>query len=129
MTNNSNIYDIDGNLIRSINDTHKWTVKECQDKIEEYRKKILEIGEKDPKSVVYATYMRNLAQYIMTLYATMTADELNAEIEKAKKQASTDEQVKEAIEQLKQDVETEEKPTVMDEYVPFEEINNNDEKN
>lgn len=128
MTNKSNIYDIDGNLIRSIDDTHKWTVEECQNKIEEYRKKILEIGEKDPKSVVYATYMRNLAQYIMTLYATMTADELNVEIEKAKKQASTDEQVKEAIEQLKQDVETEEKPTVMDEYVPFEEINNNDEK-
>ena len=122
MTNNSNIYDIDGNLIRSINDTHKWTVKECQDKIEEYRKKILEIGEKDPKSVVYATYMRNLTQYIMVLYSNMTAEELNAEIENAKKQISTEEQVKEAIEQLKNDVEAEEKPTVMDEYVPFEEV-------
>lgn len=122
MTNNSNIYDIDGNLIRSINDTHKWTVKECQDKIEEYRKKILEIGEKDPKSVVYATYMRNLTQYIMVLYSNMTAEELNAEIENAKNQISTEEKVKEAIEQLKKDVEAEEKPTVMDEYVPFEEI-------
>ncbi len=126
MTNNSNIYDIDGNLIRSINDTHKWTVKECQDKIEEYRKKILEIGEKDPKSVVYATYMRNLTQYIMVLYSNMTAEELNAEIENAKKQISTEEQVKEAIEQLKKDVEAEEKPTVMDEYVPFEEVKDNE---
>ena len=124
MTNNSNIYDIDGNLIRSINDTHKWTVKECQDKIEEYRKKILEVGEKNPKSIVYATYMRNLSQYIMMLYANMTAEELNAEIEANKAKIATEEKVKEAIEELKKEVEAEEKPTVMDEYVQFEEINN-----
>jgi hypothetical protein len=66
--------------------------------------------------------MRNLTQYIMVLYSNMTAEELNAEIENTKKQISTEEQVKEAIEQLKKDVEAEEKPTVMDEYVPFEEV-------
>lgn len=30
MKNSSNIYDVDGELIRSIDDTHEWTIEEVQ---------------------------------------------------------------------------------------------------
>lgn len=130
MKNDSNIYDIDGNLIRAIDDDHKMTLKEAQEKIEEYRKKLEKLDEKDPKAVMYATYMRNLSQYIMTLYAKMPAEQLNALIEEHKSK-DLKEQVEQAIEDLKSSVETEETPitqddllvernetdTIMDEYV------------
>ena len=103
MNNNSNIYDIDGNLIRSVDDTHKWTVKEVKDKIEYYRKKLIEIGEKDPKAVMYATYMRNLSNYLFVLYSQMPAEQLNAEIEAAKA-LSTSDQVQKAMQELANDI-------------------------
>ena len=103
MNNNSNIYDIDGELIRSVDDSHKWTVEEVKNKIEYYRKKLIEIGEKDPKAVIYATYMRNLSNYLFVLYSQMPAEQLNAEIEAAKA-LSTSEQVKKAMEELQNDV-------------------------
>lgn len=96
--NNSNIYDIDGEIIRSIDDNHKMTVEEASEKIEKYRQKLLEVGEKDPKAVIYATYMRNLSQYIMNLYSAMTPEQLNAQLAKAKE--DTPKQVKDAIEEL-----------------------------
>lgn len=103
MNNNSNIYDIDGTLIRSVDDTHKWTVQEVKDKIEYYRKKLTDIGEKDPKAVLYATYMRNLSNYLFVLYSQMPAEQLNAEIEAAK-QATTQEQIAKAMEELANEV-------------------------
>lgn len=136
MTNNTNIYDIDGELIREAGDNHQWTIEETKEKMEYYRKKILEVGEESPDAVKYATYMRNLSQYLMTLYAKMTPEELNAELQ-ANKGKSTEEQVKEAIEELKNSldkepvtpltqedllVERDVEPTVNDEYTDFEEV-------
>ena len=103
MNNNSNIYDIDGTLIRSVDDTHKWTVQEVKDKMEYYRNKLTDIGEKDPKAVLYATYMRNLSNYLFVLYSQMPAEQLNAEIEAAK-QATTQEQIAKAMEELANEV-------------------------
>ena len=103
MNNNSNIYDIDGEVIRKVDDSHKWTVEEVKNKIEYYRKKLIEIGEKDPKAVIYATYMRNLSNYLFVLYSQMPAEQLNAEIEAAKA-LSTSEQVKKAMEELQNDI-------------------------
>lgn len=137
MNNNTNIYDIDGEIIRKAGDSHKMTVQEASDKIEYYRKKLTELDEKDPKAVVYTTYMRNLSRYIMQLYASMTAEELNAEIEKAKAQKDLDKQVRDAIEELQKQLpgneETvpndgevtnifENSEVKMDEYVNYEEI-------
>jgi len=119
MKSYSNSYDIDNSLIRAAGDTHKWTIEEAQEKMEYYRKKLIEVGEKSPKATVYATYMRNLSRYIMGLYAMMTPDELNAIIEKHK-QENLNEQVKTAIEDLKKEVEG-------DEYTEFEEVKDNDE--
>lgn len=113
MTNNTNIYDIDGEIIRKAGDNHQWTIEEAKEKMEYYRKKILEVGEDSPNAVKYATYMRNLSQYIMAMYAKMTPEELNAEIEK-NKNASTEEQIKKAIEDLKKDLEDDDRNTTED---------------
>ena len=103
MNNNSNIYDIDGELIRHTNDTHKWTVEEVKNKIEYYRKKLQDLAEDDKKAIVYATYMRNLSNYLFILYSQMPAEQLNAEINAAKK-AIEAEQVKKAMEDLANEV-------------------------
>lgn len=103
MNNNSNIYDIDGELIRSVDDSHKWTVEEVKNKIEYYRKKLQELAEDDKKAILYTTYMRNLSNYLFVLYSQMPAEQLNAEIQAAKA-LSTNEQVKKAMEELQKDV-------------------------
>lgn len=103
MNNNSNIYDIDGQIIRSVDDEHKWTVQEVKDKVEYYRKKLIEIGENDPKAKVYATYMRNLTNYLIILYSQMPAEQLNAEIQAAKS-ATTEEQVTKAMQELANEI-------------------------
>lgn len=103
MNNYSNIYDIDGELVRSADDEHKWTVEEVKEKIEYYRKKLQDIAEDDKKAVIYATYMRNLSNYLFVLYSQMPAEQLNAEIEKAKSIATAD-QVRKAMEELQKEV-------------------------
>lgn len=113
MTNNTNIYDIDGEIIRKAGDNHKWTIEEAKEKMEYYRKKILEVGEESPDAVKYATYMRNLSQYIMAMYAKMTPEELNAVIEKNKAK-STEDQVKKAMEDLAKDLENDDRNTTED---------------
>lgn len=124
MTNN--IYDIDGEIIRKAEDSHKWTVEEVKNKIEYYRNKLKDLAEDDKKAVIYATYMRNLSNYLLILYSQMTPEQLNSEIEAAKS-LTTNEQVKKAMEELQNsieggDTETSD-PDKMDEYVNFEEVN------
>lgn len=107
MKNNSNIYDIDGTLIRAIDDTHKWSIKEAQEKIEEYRKKIEEVGEDSEKAKIYATYMRNLTKYVWEQYAKMTPKEFAEAMQTAQKERNITEQVETAINELKKDLEDE----------------------
>ena len=104
MNNNSNIYDIDGEIIRKADDKHKWTVNEVKEKIEYYRKKLQDLAEDDKKAVIYTTYMRNLSNYLFILYSQMPAEQLQGEIDAAKA-LSTDEQVKKAMEELSNSLE------------------------
>lgn len=104
MNNNSNIYDIDGTIIRKADDNHKRTVDEVKEKIEYYRKKLQDLAEDDKKAVIYTTYMRNLSNYLFVLYSQMPAEQLRAEINAAKA-LSTDEQVKKAMEELSNSLE------------------------
>ena len=46
---NANIYDIDGKLIKKAGDISKMTLEEAKTTIEEYRKKLTELSEDDPK--------------------------------------------------------------------------------
>lgn len=119
MTTNSNIYDIDGELLRSIDDTSDLTIDEAQKRIEQYQKKLNELSEKEPnnpKLSIYNTYIKNLQSYIFNQY--ILHPELMPKVEQ-----TTQEQIQKAMEDLKAEVEAEEaKETKMDEYVDFEEV-------
>lgn len=119
MTTNSNIYDIDGELLRSAGDTSDLTIDEAQKRIEQYQKKLNELSEKEPnnpKLSIYNTYIKNLQSYIFNQY--ILHPELMPKVEH-----TTQEQIQKAMEDLKAEVEAEEaKETKMDEYVDFEEV-------
>jgi len=126
MKNNSNIYDIDGEILRESGNTEELTLEEAQNRLESYQKKLNELAEKEPNSQklsVYNTYIKNLQSYIFNYYL------LHPELMKWMNKTTQDE-IQKAMEDLKKDVEEEEKETVMesisnemDEYVePIEEI-------
>ena len=122
MTTNSNIYDIDGELLRSAGDTSDLTIDEAQKRIEQYQKKLNELSEKEPnnpKLSIYNTYIKNLQSYIFNQY--ILHPELMPKVEH-----TTQEQIQKAMEDLKAEVEAEETiestPDEMDKYVDFEEI-------
>ena len=115
MTTNSNIYDIDGELLRSAGDTSDLTIDEAQKRIEQYQKKLNELSEKEPnnpKLSIYNTYIKNLQSYIFNQY--ILHPELMPRVEQ-----TTQEQIQKAMEDLKAEVEAEE---ANDEYVDFEEV-------
>lgn len=126
MKNNSNIYDTDGEILRESGNTEELTLEEAQKRLESYQKKLNELAEKEPNSQklsVYNTYIKNLQSYIFNYYL------LHPELMKWANKTTQDE-IQKAMEDLKKDVEKEEKETVMesisnemDEYVePIEEI-------
>lgn len=114
MKNNSNIYDIDGKLIRDIEDTDNISVENAEQLMNEYQDKLKQLSENEKdsfKTGVYKTYIQNLQRYILNYYIEHP--------EEAQKRISTETQIQKAMEELKSDVE---KETVMDEYVDFEEV-------
>lgn len=138
MINNSNIYDIDGDIIRYIDDTSKFTIEELQSQITKYQKKIQELEEKDKteeekfKIQIYNLYIKNLQYYMVT---KIPANELQNLINNNEAIKDTSDKVNKAIEELKQEVDedtvkSQKDPLVdhkesdikMDEYVQFEEI-------
>lgn len=116
MKNNSNIYDIDGELIRKYDDDHKWTIDEAKEKIQYYQAKIKEIAEKEEqtkedkfKLAVYETYCKNLMNYEWSKLLQMNKDEFTAYMTANMPQGAptaTEEEVKNALNELKNDIET-----------------------
>ena len=118
MKNDSNIYDIDGEILRESGNTEELSLEEAQKRLDSYQKKLNELAEKEPNSQklsVYNTYIKNLQSYIFNYYL------LHPELMKWANKTTQDE-IQQAMEDLKKDVEAEEKETVMDEYTEFEEI-------
>lgn len=118
MKNKSNIYDIDGNLIRPIDDDKHMSVEEAEKRVKSYQDKLKDLEDNDPKAAIYNTYLQNLQRYILNYYITHP--------EEANLRLSQEEQIKKAMKELKAEVDKEEaeeepKETVMDEYVDFEE--------
>lgn len=120
MTNNTNIYDIDGNVLRGAGDDHEITPEEAKAKIKEYQDKLKQLSDNEEDSFkigVYKTYIRNLQRYVFNYYM--------AHPEALPRTTVTEEQIKKAMEDLKAEVdkdETESTPDTMDEYVDFQEI-------
>lgn len=132
MNNVTNIYDIDGELIRTAGDNHKMTIDEAKEQLKKYEEKVKELTETDPsnsKIVIYNNYIKNLASYILTLYTKQSATINMPE------QSSMTDQIKKAMDDLRDEfekeevksqddmmVEREESSTNMDEYAEFEEV-------
>ncbi len=123
MKNDSNIYDIDGDLIRDAANIDKLTIQEAREKLKKYEERLQKIvnekGE-EHRIGVYHAYIVNLQRYIINYYINHP-DEIP-------RTNTTQEQIQKAMDELKESVE-EEKPIVMDEYTDFEEIPNEDEHN
>lgn len=132
MNNVTNIYDIDGELIRTAGDNHEMTIDEAKEQLKKYEEKVKELTETDPNNsniVIYNNYIKNLASYILTLYAKQSAAINMPE------QSSMTDQIKKAMDDLRDEfekeevksqddmmVEREESSTNMDEYAEFEEV-------
>lgn len=63
----TNIYDIDGKLIRGIDDTHEWTIEEAQERIKYYVELLKALNKEDKdyalKAATYNKYIDNLVSY------------------------------------------------------------------
>ena len=125
---NANLYDIDGNLISKAPLNNK-TINEVEQLVDELTKKVQD----NPENEVYKVYLNNAQQFLFGMYNNMSKEDLisrisalQSSVEKAKSEVNEAEQAKleetnKVLEELKNSYE-EHKPTVMDEYVDFEEV-------
>lgn len=112
MKNDKNLYDINGNLLRAAGDTAELSVEEAEKRMKEYQEQLRQLPENEQvKASVLRTYIKNLQSYIFNYYI-IHPEEYSARIK------TTEQQVKEAMEKLKSEVDNEES----DEYVDFEEV-------
>lgn len=120
----SNIYDIDGNIIRR-HDQGKFTLEEVEQLVDNLTKKVQD----NPENKVYKVYLNNAQRWLVHMYDNMSKEDLmkrlsvlktsvddakNAqnEAEKAKL-----EEISKAMEELKAEYDKEN-----NEYTDFEEI-------
>ena len=128
MKNYSNIYDVDGNIIRKAGDNHKFTLEEVEKLVDDLTQKVQE----NPDNQVYKVYLNNAHKWLYNMYNSMSTEDIKARIsalqnniQEAKNDLNEAEKqqldsISQAMEQLKAEYE---KETVMDEYVePIEEI-------
>jgi AAA+ ATPase superfamily predicted ATPase len=132
MKNETNIYDIDGNIIRKAGDNHKFTLEEVEKLVDDLTEKVRQ----NPDNQVYRVYLDNAHKYLYNMYNHMSTEEIKKRlsfiqdsVQEAKNEATDAEKeqlnvIGEAMEQLKAEYD---KETVMDEYVePIEEIKEDD---
>lgn len=94
MSKFSNIYDIDGNLIRRA-DQGPFTIEETEKLVDDLTKKVQE----NPDNQVYRVYLNNAQKWLFKLYNTMSKEDLmkrmsfmQNSIDQAKSEASEAEQ-------------------------------------
>lgn len=141
MTNNTNIYDIDGNIIRKAGDNHRFTIEEVEKLVDDLTAKV----QQNPDNQVYRVYLNNAHKWLYNMYNNMSVEELTKRIStiqdaiQAAKNNATEleqknlEELNEAMDEFAEQYNAdqpdstpvlESRPeTVMDEYVePIEEI-------
>lgn len=124
MTKFSNIYDIDGNIIRRA-DQGKFTLEEVEQLVDDLTKKVQD----NPDNNVYKVYLNNAQKWLMHMYNNMSKEDimkrlsvLKTSVDDAKNAQNEAEKAKleeisKAMEKLKSEYDKEN-----DEYVDFEEI-------
>ena len=115
MSKFSNIYDIDGELIRRA-DEGKFTLEETEELVDKLTKKVQE----NPDNEVYKVYLNNAQKWLFKLYNEMDRDELikrmsvlqdsvqNAKDEATEAEKEQLEEIGKAMEELKKEYESEE---------------------
>lgn len=110
----SNIYDIDGNIIRKAGEG-RFTIEETEQLVDDLTKKVQE----NPDNEVYKVYLNNAQKWLMHLYDNMSREDLmkrmsiiQDSIKDAKNEATSAEQdmldkVNKAVEELKKEYENE----------------------
>lgn len=148
MKNYTNIYDIDGNLIRKAGDNHKFTIDEVEKMVDD----LVEKCQKFPENSAYKVYLNNAQSWLYKMYNEMSRedvlkrltslqgnlteakeaqntvaqeqlDELNSAIEQLKREyeSNMDTEVESGVAEPEQSVGNPE-PIVMDQYVDYEEV-------
>ena len=141
MNNYTNIYDIDGNIIRKAGDNHRFTIEEVEKLVDDLTAKV----QQNPDNQVYRVYLNNAHKWLYNMYNNMSVEELTKRIStiqdaiQAAKDNATEleqknlEELNEAMDKFAEQYNTDQpnsapvlegRPeTVMDEYVePIEEI-------
>lgn len=140
MKNFSNIYDVDGNIIRKAGDTHRFTIEEVEKLVDDLTKKVQD----NPDNEVYKVYLDNAHKWLYNMYNNMSTkdimerisalqnnvQEVKDDINDAEKQQL--EEISKAMEQLKAEYDADQsdsspvlednKGRINDEYVEFEEV-------
>lgn len=121
MKNYTNIYDIDGNLIRKAGDDHKFTIEEVEKMVDDLTEKV----KNNPENKVYKVYLNNAQKWLYNMYNNMSREDLmkrmsilQDSINDAK--TAVNEAEKEQLDELNKAVN--ELKEAYDEYVDFEEI-------
>lgn len=119
----SNIYDIDGNIIRRA-DQGKFTLEEVEQLVDDLTKKVQD----NPDNKVYKVYLNNAQKWLMHMYDNMSKEDIMKRLsilknsaEDAKEAQAEAEQAKldeisKAMEELKAEYDKE------NEYTEFEEV-------
>lgn len=141
MKNETNIYDIDGNIIRKAGDNHKFTLSEVEKLVDDLTEKVRQ----NPDNQVYKVYLNNAQRWLYNMYNNMSTEELKSRLtilqdtiknnaaEEAEREQKKLDELNRVIDEFKEQydnkpdttpvLESDDKPVVMDEYVePIEEI-------
>lgn len=109
MKNYSNIYDVDGNIIRKAGDNHKFTLEEVEKLVDDLTQKVQE----NPDNQVYRVYLNNAHKWLYNMYNNMSKEDIakrlsliQNNIQEAKNELNDAEKqqldaISEAMEQLK----------------------------
>lgn len=131
----ANIYDIDGNLINKVDDKGNLP-KKTIDEVEALVDKLTRDVADNPHNEVYKVYLNNAQSYLYYLYNNISKEDLikrmtvltdaidKANTDVSEKDKQTLDEINKEVEKLKNSIESQEPPkeTIMDEYVPYEEI-------
>ena len=121
LNKNCNLYDKDGNLIRKA-PLKDYTIKELEELLDNW-----------PKGIEYQKARYYATSLLMQMYQNPKTEEdkeyvaevqknLIEKLTKKAEEKSTEEQKQEALEEVEEELKKEDIPTIMDEYVDFEPV-------
>ncbi len=76
MNNYTNIYDVDGNIIRKAGDNHRFTIEEVEKLVDDLTAKV----QQNPDNQVYRVYLNNAHKWLYNMYNNMSVEELTKRI-------------------------------------------------